>query len=238
MWDLSILGVVPGMRVAAPRDGSTFSAALREAVEHVSGPTAVRFPKGALGADLPALRVVDGSVDVLFENYGADDGVEVLIVAVGPLAAAAVEAGASIAHDGWAVRVASPTWIRPVPHGVLELARSAELVVTVEDGGLSGGFGSWVAHSLREHLEDRPLLTLGLAQEFLDVGKRADLLAGAGLDAESIEQSVRDRMRAVHAALNGEPPATDPAPNRPGNVVDLSRIETRGTDPAAGSSSS
>ncbi len=238
MWDLSILGVAPGLRVAAPRDEPTLRTALREAVAHEDGPTAVRFPKGALGAELPALRTVDGTVDVLFENYGEDPGVEVLLVAAGPLAAAALVAGASIAQEGWVTRVVSPTWIRPVPQAVLDLARTAELVVTVEDGGLSGGFGDWVAQRLRADSRDTPVLTLGLAQEFLDVGKRADLLAAAGLDADGIARSVRARMAAHHAVLNGEEAEHDPAPSRAGNVVDLSRNETRGTDPAAGSASS
>jgi len=238
MWDLSILGVVPGMRVAAPRDELTMRAALREAVAHEEGPTAVRFPKGALSAELPALRTVDGTVDVLLENYGEDPGVEVLVVAAGPVAAAAVEAGASIAQEGWSIRVVSPTWIRPVPQAVLDFARTAELVVTVEDGGLSGGFGDWVAQRLRADFSDRPVLTLGLAQEFLDVGKRAELLIAAGLDADGIAHSVRSRMAAQHAATSGEAAEHDPDPPRAGNVVDLSRNETRGTDPAAGSASS
>ena len=238
MWDLSILGVVPGMRVAAPRDEPTLRAALREAVAYEDGPSAVRFPKGALSAELPALRTVDGTVDVLLENYGEDPGVEVLLVAAGPLAAAAAEAGASIAEAGWAIRVVSPTWIRPVPQAVLDLARTAKLVVTVEDGGLSGGFGDWVAQALREEFSDRPVLTLGLAQEFLLVGKRAALLSAAGLDAVGIATSVRTRMAAQHAAMKDAPAEDDPAPPRAGNVVDLSRIETRGMDPAAGSASS
>ena len=238
MWDLSILGVVPGMRVAAPRDEPTLRTALREAVAHEDGPTAVRFPKGGLGAELPALRAVDGTVDVLLENNGEDRGVEVLLVAAGPLAAAALVAGASIAQEGRAIRVVSPTWIRPVPQAVLDLARTAELVVTVEDGGLSGGFGDWVAQRLRADSVDTPVLTLGLAQEFLDVGKRADLLIAAGLDADGIAYSVRARMAAQHAALHGEEAEHDPALSRAGNVVDLSRNETRGTDPAAGTASS
>ncbi len=235
MWDLSILGVVPGMRVAAPRDPLTLRTALREAIAHEVGPTAVRFPKGALGSELPALRTIDGSVDVLFETHREDPGVEVLMVAAGPVAAAAVEAAASIGRDGWTVRVVSPTWIHPVPQAVLDLARTAELVVTVEDGGLSGGFGSWVAQRLRADFLDRPLLTLGLAQEFLDVGKRRDLLIAAGLDAAGIEHSVRSRMDALHAAMDRRPAERRPAA---GNVVDLPRNETRGMDPTAGSASS
>ncbi|MDQ3733500.1 MAG: 1-deoxy-D-xylulose-5-phosphate synthase [Actinomycetota bacterium] len=232
MWDLSILGVVPGMRIAAPRDATTLRDAMREAVADASGPTTVRFPKGGLGAAVPALHSVDGAVDVLFESNAEDRRVEVLVVAIGPLAGAAVRAAASIASEGWAVRVVSPSWIRPVPQAVLDFARSAELIVTVEDGGLSGGFGSWVAQALRENSVDRPLLTLGLQQQFLEVGKRADLLLAAGLDAEGIEHSVRKRMEALHAAVDTGPVDTSAGSSRQGNVVNLSRVETRGVDPA------
>ncbi len=232
MWDLSILGIVPGMRVAAPRDEPTLRAALREAVAHETGPTAVRFPKGALSAELPVLRTVDGTVDVLFENYGEDPDVDILVVAAGPLAAAAVEGAASIAEEGWSIRVVAPTWIRPVPQAVLDLAGTAELVVTVEDGGLSGGFGDWLAQALRADCGDRPVLTLGLAQEFLEIGKRADVLAESGLDADGIARSMRTRMAALHAAQSGEHRDEEPAHHRQDNVVNLAHIDTRRVDPA------
>src|SRR3712207_5185496 len=64
VWDLAILGVVPGIRIAAPRDSATLREELREAVAHSGGPTVVRFPKTPLGPELPALRR-DGGVDVL-----------------------------------------------------------------------------------------------------------------------------------------------------------------------------
>ena len=64
MWDLPLMAGIPGMRVAAPRDGVTLAAELAEALDVGDRPTALRFPKGALPADLPALRSV-GGVDVL-----------------------------------------------------------------------------------------------------------------------------------------------------------------------------
>src|SRR2546429_4982284 len=84
MWDLSILGVVPGIRVAAPRDAGSLAEELREAVAVAGGPTVARFPKAAVGGDLPAIRRL-GPVDVLREpNQG--EGNDILLVAVGALA--------------------------------------------------------------------------------------------------------------------------------------------------------
>src|SRR6476620_12623510 len=78
MWDLSLLGIVPGMRVAAPRDAATLREELAEAVAVDDGPTALRFPKGAVIEAVPAVRRVDG-VDVLHEGGGS----EVLFVCAG-----------------------------------------------------------------------------------------------------------------------------------------------------------
>src|SRR5215813_14314128 len=86
IWDMAVFGVVPGMRIAAPRDATTLRAELREAVEITDGPTIVRFPTGSVPADLPALRTV-GGVDVLAEGERKD----VLLVTVGPSAQLGVD---------------------------------------------------------------------------------------------------------------------------------------------------
>jgi len=197
MWDLSILNVVPGMRIAVPRDAPTLTAALRASVAMSDGPSALRFPKGALAQELTAQRCVGdahdvvGLVDVLSEP-GATEDTDVLVVALGPLAGAAVEAGQRCTREGLSVRVVAPTWIAPLPLAVIELSRLSRLVVTVEDGGLNGGFGSTLARALREDGNNNrsEVLTLGLEQEFLPVGKRAALLKAAGLDADGLYDSI------------------------------------------------
>ena len=84
MWDMSILNIVPGMRVAAPRDGARLREEFGEALEVTDGPTALRFPKGAVGQDIPAIERISG-VDVL--GRPADGlGQDVLLVAVGAFA--------------------------------------------------------------------------------------------------------------------------------------------------------
>ncbi|MFE2283334.1 hypothetical protein ACFXDJ_04070 [Streptomyces sp. NPDC059443] len=86
MWDLSVLGGVPGMKVAMPRDAARLRELLGEAVTHQAGPTALRFPKAVAGEEIEAVRR-EGKVDALY----ASGGREVLLVAAGPLAAEAVE---------------------------------------------------------------------------------------------------------------------------------------------------
>src|SRR5580698_7553735 len=86
MWDLAVLGIVPGMRVAAPRDATRLRQLLHEAVEDDRGPTAVRFPKASVDDDILAVDRI-GDMDVLRR----DDSSDVLIVAVGPQAAVALD---------------------------------------------------------------------------------------------------------------------------------------------------
>ena len=180
MWDLPLMAGIPGMRVAAPRDGVTLAAELAEALDVGDRPTALRFPKGALPADLPALRSV-GGVDVL-----ADWGSDVLIVTVGSMASVALAAGELLRSDGIDSTVVDPRWVLPVPAALTDLARGVRLVVVVEDGTRRGGVGAAVVEALRP----LPVLALGLDPEFLEHNNRAELLARAGLTGEGVRESV------------------------------------------------
>jgi 1-deoxy-D-xylulose-5-phosphate synthase len=187
MWDLSILGVVPGIRVAAPRDAATLREELGEAVTVTDGPTVVRFPKGAIGEPLPAQERV-GGMDVLHRR-GAGD---VLLVGVGPFAAVALAASDRLVDHGIGVTVVDPRWVVPVPSALVELASEHRLVVTVEDGGRHGGFGSALAAALRDAGVDVPLRDIGIPQRFLDHGTRAEVLADLGLTAQDVARRVTE----------------------------------------------
>ncbi len=183
MWDLSILQVVPGIRIAAPRDGATLREELREAVAVTDGPSVVRFPKGAVGDDLPALER-RGVVDVL--RHGTD----VLIVAVGPMARLALEVADRVAAQGISATIVDPRWVTPVPPELLSLAAAHRLVVTVEDNGRVGGVGSVLSQALRDADIDVPARDLGIPQRFLDHGTRAEVNAEIGLTAQEVARKV------------------------------------------------
>jgi 1-deoxy-D-xylulose-5-phosphate synthase len=195
MWDLSILGVVPGIRVAAPRDEPTLREELREAVAVHDGPTVLRYPKGTVGPELTALRRVDG-VDVLREPAGPDQA-DVLLVCVGTFGELGLAAADRLADQGVRVTVVDPRWVVPVPPVIVELAGSHRLVVTVEDGGGHGGFGSAVSAALRDAGLDVPLRTMALPQAFLDHGSRGDVLAAAGLTAQDVARRVTEWAAAL-----------------------------------------
>jgi 1-deoxy-D-xylulose-5-phosphate synthase len=190
MWDLSVLGIVPGIRVAAPRDADTLREELAEAIAVDDGPTAVRFPTGAVPDPVPALERVVG-LDVLHKPVRAD-GDDVLLVGVGAFAALAVEAANRLADQGIGVTVVDPRWVLPVPEALIPLAAAHRLVVTVEDSGRHGGFGWALAAALRDADVATPLRDLGVPQRFLDHGTRAEVLADLGLTAQDVARRVTE----------------------------------------------
>ena len=202
MWDLSLLGIVPGMRVAAPRDAATLREELAEAVAVDDGPTAIRFPKGSLIESVPALRRV-GGVDVLHEPA---ESPEVLLVCAGAFGELGVAAAQRLDRQGVPVTVVDPRWVLPVPQVLVDLAHGHRLVVTVTDSGRHGGFGSALADLLRAAECDVPLRDLAIPQQFLDHGSRGDVLAAAGLTAQDVARRVTE-----WAAALGAPGMSGPA---------------------------
>ncbi|MFJ9695303.1 1-deoxy-D-xylulose-5-phosphate synthase [Kitasatospora sp. NPDC101183] len=182
MWDLSVLQVVPGLRLAAPRDAEQLRAQLREAVAVDDAPTVIRFPKGVVG---PSVAAVDriGGVDVLLRT-GREP--EILLVAVGTTAPACLDAARLLLAEGFTATVVDPRWVKPVDPALLELAGAHRLVVTVEDNGRTGGVGSAVAQALRDADLDVPVRVLGLPQEFHGHASRGEILEEAGLTGTGV----------------------------------------------------
>ena len=181
MWDLSMLAIIPGVRVAAPRDGQRLRELLREAVSMQDGPTVVRYPKGALPDELVAVES-EGGLDVLYRSTDP----AVLIVSVGALADECVRAAEKLAAEGIAADVVDPRWVLPISANLVTKAAGYATVVTVEDNGRRGGIGANLEQALADSGATCVVRTLGIPQEFLDVGKRAALLAEFGLTAEGI----------------------------------------------------
>jgi 1-deoxy-D-xylulose-5-phosphate synthase len=199
MWDLSILGIVPGMRVAAPRDGTRLREELGEALDIDDGPTAIRFPKGDVGEDIPALQRLSG-VDVLAvpaEGLSAD----VLLVAVGAFASMALAVAERLRKQGIGVTVVDPRWVLPVSDLVAELALAHKLVVTLEDNGVAGGVGSAVSAALRAAEIDVPCRDVGLPQQFFDHASRGEVLAAAGLTDQDVARRITGWVAAQASGL-------------------------------------
>jgi 1-deoxy-D-xylulose-5-phosphate synthase len=204
MWDLSVLGIVPGIRVAAPRDAGSLRAELAEAIAVNDGPTALRFPKGPVIEEVPAVACIEG-VDVL-ARPAAGDGDDVLLVGVGAFAALAVAAAGRLADQGIGVTVVDPRWVLPVPEVLVRMAARHRLVVSVEDGGRHGGFGWSLAAALRDAEIDVPFRDLGIPQRFLAHGLRDEVLAELGLTAQDIARAVTGWAAELIRSI-GEAPA-------------------------------
>ena len=195
VWDLSMLG----MRVAAPRDGARLREELGEALAVKDGPTAIRFPKGDVGVDIPALERRSG-VDVLaVPADGLTD--DVLLVAVGSFAVMALAAAERLRNQGIGVTVVDPRWVLPVPEVIGSLAATHKLVVTLEDNGVHGGIGSSVSAALRAKEIDVPCRDLGVPQEFQAHATRTELLTEIGLTDQHVARQITGWVAALGAAV-------------------------------------
>jgi 1-deoxy-D-xylulose-5-phosphate synthase len=221
MWDMSILQVVPGLRIAAPRDADQLRAQLREALDVSDAPTVVRFPKETAGEPLPAVDRI-GGMDVLHRPADGSPS-DVLLVSVGALGATCLSAAELLAGRGIGVTVVDPRWVKPVDPALPRLAARHRLVAVVEDNGRSGGVGSAVAQALRDADVDVPLRDFGIPQEFLAHAKRGEILADIGLTPAEIA----GRIGATLTRLGGG--AGVPAPGAAERTPDGPALATGNT---------
>lgn len=201
MWDLSILQVVPGLSIAAPRDAARLRELLAEAVEVDDGPTVVRFPKGAVGAEIEAVGRL-GAMDILRQ---AGEEADVLLVAAGPMAQAGLEAARLLDAQGISATVVDPRWVKPLDEALVAAAAAHRLVAVVEDNGRVGAVGDAVARLLRDAGVDVPVRTFGIPQRFLDHAKRAKILSEIGLTGQDLAREITEAVARRSPALEGDP---------------------------------
>jgi 1-deoxy-D-xylulose-5-phosphate synthase len=190
VWDLSILQIVPGVRVAVPRDAAQVRALVREATDTEDVPTVVRFSKGSVGPDIEAVDRVDG-VDVLRRAARPAGEADLLIIAAGPLAGAALAAAEELAAEGIEATVVDPRWVKPVNPALIDLARAHRAVLTVEDNGRVGGVGAAISQAMQDAGVLRPTKVLGVPPEFQAHDERPAILARLGLDGPGIAAAGR-----------------------------------------------
>jgi 1-deoxy-D-xylulose-5-phosphate synthase len=198
-YDIAYLRCIPNMSLLAPSDEDQCRKALTTAFRQ-SHPVAVRYPRGA-GAGVaidPALTELPWGKGELRRR-----GQRVAVLAFGTLLHPALAAAERLDAT-----VADMKFIKPLDvELVLELARTHEALVTIEEGSLMGGAGSAVAEALAAAGVAKPLLHLGLPDEFIEHGDPAKLLSLCGLDAAGIEQSIVKRfgpqLQVVRPAVNG-----------------------------------
>jgi 1-deoxy-D-xylulose-5-phosphate synthase len=195
MWDMSIAQLVPGLHLAAPRDAPRLREALARSLEIADAPSVIRYSKDAVPNDLEAVDSVAG-VDVLLRT----EQPRVLVVAIGQFAAMGLAVGQRLSDQGIGVTVVDPVWALPVNPVLVELARSHDLVISIEDNGVVGGCGARLAQEMRLADVTTPIREFGIEQRFLEHGSRAELLEELGLTPQNIARY------AVEAVVRGESP--------------------------------
>jgi 1-deoxy-D-xylulose-5-phosphate synthase len=196
-FDLSYLRCIPNLVVMAPADERECRQMLTTAFRH-PGPAAVRYPRGAgMGVAVPAeLTTVPIGVGEVRRESNAAAGRRVAILAFGSMVAPALAAAEALDAT-----VANMRFVKPLDRALLQrLAEAHDALVTVEENAVMGGAGSACAEALAELGIERPLLLLGLPDQFVGHGDPGKLLAGVGLDAAGIERAVRARFGALLAA--------------------------------------
>ncbi|WP_035280690.1 1-deoxy-D-xylulose-5-phosphate synthase [Brevibacterium album] len=193
IWDMALLQIVPGLRLAAPRDADRLVEELEEAVAVEDAPTVVRFSRGTVGTEIPAVSRTDDGADVLAEVPEGLDA-EVLLVSVGALADRALAVREHLAAAGVGATVVDPRWALPVPESVQRMAQEHRLAAVIEDGLRTGGVGSRLRQELRADDSPVGVVELGVPDDFLPQGTREEVLAAAGLEAEAMAAQILTRL--------------------------------------------
>ncbi|GAA1143446.1 1-deoxy-D-xylulose-5-phosphate synthase [Nesterenkonia lutea] len=230
MWDLSLLQIVPGLQIAAPRDSTRLREELREAVAVDDAPTVLRFSKGSVNGEIDALERLEDGVDVLWRSSGGEEtkrdySHDVLIVSVGTMAELSLDVAQRLSDQGISATVVDPRWVLPVPESVVSLAARHRIVICIEDGVKAGGVGSRIRQSMREAGVDTGLNEVGLPVEFLRHGSRSEVLARVGLTAQQITQD------AVGQVLGTKVPYARPLPGEALPTGQIPSLRTRKARP-------
>jgi 1-deoxy-D-xylulose-5-phosphate synthase len=197
VFDISYLRKVPGMTLMAPRDGRELRLMMEYAAGYLNGPTAVRYPRGAVAEELESVlkevvppAISHGRAEILKEKG------EVLLLALGSMVYPAYEAAMLLKKEGIEAAVVNARFVKPLDEStILALASNARLIVTIEEGSLLGGFGDAVLELFakfegKKEFKASRLRTLGIPDRFIEHGKREILLDELGLSASKIKDEV------------------------------------------------
>lgn len=191
IWDLALTGIIPTLHVSAPRDGLRLQEALWEAIDISGAPSLIRFPKGSVNSEIPAVERRD-EIDFLRISEYED----ILLVSVGAMARIAVEAAELAEAQGVRVTVIDPRWVKPLPSAIVNSADKFSMVVVLEDGIKHGGIASTLSEMLRESGSDVPVHSIGVPLEFIEHSKRTEILSDLGMTAPVVATSLVSWSRA------------------------------------------
>ena len=185
IWDLALTGIVPHMHVGAPRDGARLKELLRQCIVIDNAPSMIRFPKGAIPADIPALERVSG-IDVL--HHGNNK--QVLVISVGSMAAMALEVAQLAREQSIEITVIDPLWVKPISSNVTALCAEYSTIVVMEDGIKHAGIASTISEALGQQGNNRIVHSIGVPLEFIEHSKRNEILEDLAITPAAIVQQI------------------------------------------------
>jgi len=185
IWDLALTGIVPKMHVGAPRDGARLKEILRGCLDITDAPSMVRFPKGAVPQDIPAIERVAG-VDILHRGSMK----QVLIISIGSMAGMALDVAKHSHEKSIEVTVVDPLWVKPIAPSLLSMCSEYETVVVMEDGIKHAGIASSISEALRDGQITCNLQSIGIPLEFIEHSKRAEILEDLEITPAAIVQQI------------------------------------------------
>ncbi|MEJ2202977.1 MAG: 1-deoxy-D-xylulose-5-phosphate synthase [Gemmatimonadota bacterium] len=192
MLDIGYMLGIPGMTVTAPKDGAEMLALVRLATVRADGPWSVRWPRDAVPEEVPALEDIPLPEHPTWEILR--NGGDAVILAVGTMVLPALEAAENLANDGIRCTVVNCRFLKPYDRPVFEeMVRSHPLVLTLEEGQVTNGFGAYMSREIDAlYPSANPrVASMGIPDRFVPHGSRTELLAELGLDAEGIAGAVR-----------------------------------------------
>lgn len=202
VWDMSLTTIIPGIHVAAPRDGQRLRELFQESLEIKSGPSVVRFPKGNLLEDMDAVATTEDGVDIIFESeqerFADAEAKKVLVISIGAMAARSLGAAQILEDKGMAVTVVDPRWLCPVAPSLIEMADEHDIVVVAEDGMMRAGVGSLFDEAFSAAEVDTPLRRVAFPSIFPKHGSRGEVLEEVGMDADGIAAAVTEWVDNLH----------------------------------------
>ena len=190
LYDIAYMLAVPGMTVTAPKDSTEMLGLLRAAVAHKGGPFSLRYPRDTAPDDAPPIH------DVKAPPYASWDvlrhGSEVAILAVGTMVLGALAAAEELAKDGVDITVVNCRYLKPYDAATLDaILAGHRRVLTVEEGTVINGFGSFMAGVIAQRDAGVRVSVLGVPDRIIHAASRKRQLAECGLDAAGIITRVR-----------------------------------------------
>ena len=200
LYDIAYMLAVPGMTIAAPKNGAEMVGLMRTAAEHKTGPFSLRYPRDASPDIVPPVSEIEaipyGTWEML--RKGARDGSGgIAILAVGTMVLPALAAAESLAAEGINATVVNCRFIKPHDATMLaSIVADHHSLLVVEEGTVVNGFGAYLSAIVADLDPGVNVFTHGVPDAFIEQAPRARQLASVGLDSTGIEARVRQIRQA------------------------------------------